>query len=117
MNVPFPAVRETTKTYLELTAVIEALKKLKEPCVVELYSDSKSMSLTPREKGLGMGLEEAGLDQIRQKACTERRPLGKRPAFAPDSSGPLSLGHGTQHQFPQQPLRPNGSGNPKSTKD
>ena len=32
---------ETTNNRMELTAVIEALKKLKEPCVVELYSDSK----------------------------------------------------------------------------
>ena len=31
---------ETTNNRMELTAVIEALKKLKEPCVVELYSDS-----------------------------------------------------------------------------
>ena len=33
--------RETTNNRMELTAVIEALKALKEPCTVELYSDSK----------------------------------------------------------------------------
>ena len=32
---------ETTNNRMELTAVIEALKLLKEPCAVELYSDSK----------------------------------------------------------------------------
>lgn len=32
---------ETTNNRMELTAVIEALQCLKEPCVVELYSDSK----------------------------------------------------------------------------
>ncbi|MBE7004803.1 MAG: ribonuclease HI [Ruminococcaceae bacterium] len=32
---------ETTNNRMELTAVIEALRLLKEPCVVELYSDSK----------------------------------------------------------------------------
>ncbi len=79
--------------------MIEALKKLKEPCVWNCIPTA-SMSLT-FGKGLGMGLEEAGLDQIRQKACTERRPL-KRLLPLPNSSGPLSLGQGTQHQFPQQ---------------
>ena len=32
---------ETTNNRMELTAVIEALGLLKEPCAVELYSDSK----------------------------------------------------------------------------
>ena len=32
--------KETTNNKMELTAVIEALKKLKKPCNVELYSDS-----------------------------------------------------------------------------
>jgi ribonuclease HI len=31
----------TTNNRMELTAVIEALRLLKEPCIVELYSDSK----------------------------------------------------------------------------
>ena len=31
----------TTNNRMELTAVIEALKLLKEPCQVDLYSDSK----------------------------------------------------------------------------
>jgi len=33
-------VKETTNNKMELTAAIEALKKLKEPCNVNLYSDS-----------------------------------------------------------------------------
>ena len=41
---------ETTNNRMELTAVIEALKKLKEPCVVELYSDSKYV-IDALEKG------------------------------------------------------------------
>ena len=32
---------DTTNNRMELTGVIEALSLLKEPCVVELYSDSK----------------------------------------------------------------------------
>ena len=31
----------TTNNRMELTAVLEALRRLKEPCTVELYSDSK----------------------------------------------------------------------------
>ena len=33
--------KSTTNNRMELTAVIEALRRLKEPCSVELYSDSK----------------------------------------------------------------------------
>ncbi len=33
--------RQTTNNRMELTAVISALEALKEPCAVELYSDSK----------------------------------------------------------------------------
>ncbi len=32
---------QTTNNRMELTAVIQALEQLKEPCAVELYSDSK----------------------------------------------------------------------------
>lgn len=32
---------ETTNNRMELTGVIEALRQLKEPCIVELWSDSK----------------------------------------------------------------------------
>lgn len=35
---------ETTNNKMELTAAIEALKALKEPCEVELYSDSKYLT-------------------------------------------------------------------------
>ena len=41
---------ETTNNRMELTGVIEALSLLKEPCVVELYSDSKYV-IDALEKG------------------------------------------------------------------
>lgn len=37
----FGGERETTNNRMELTAAIKALEALKEPCVVQLYSDSK----------------------------------------------------------------------------
>ena len=44
----------TTNNRMELTAVIRALEKLKEPCVVELYSDSKYV-IDALEKGWAWG--------------------------------------------------------------
>ena len=41
---------ETTNNRMELTAVIEALSLLKEPCIVELYADSKYV-IDSLEKG------------------------------------------------------------------
>ena len=41
---------ETTNNRMELTAVIEALSALKEPCAVDLYSDSK-YAIDALEKG------------------------------------------------------------------
>ena len=41
--------RETTNNRMEITAVIEGLKALKEPCEVEIYSDSAYTVNTFRE--------------------------------------------------------------------
>ena len=46
--------KETTNNRMELTAVIEGLKALKEPCIVELYSDSKYV-IDALEKGWAWG--------------------------------------------------------------
>lgn len=37
----FGGSRQTTNNRMELTAVVEALRALKEPCLIELYTDSK----------------------------------------------------------------------------
>ena len=50
---------ETTNNRMELTAVIEALKLLKEPCAVELYSDSKYV-IDALEKRWVYGCTEKG---------------------------------------------------------
>ena len=54
----------TTNNRMELTAVIAALSLLKEPCIVELYSDSKYV-IDALEKGWAQGLEKAGLGEER----------------------------------------------------
>ena len=50
---------ETTNNRMELTAVIEALQLLKEPCIVELYSDSKYV-IDALEKGWARSWQKRG---------------------------------------------------------
>ena len=49
----------TTNNRMELTGVITALKALKEPCIVELYSDSKYV-IDALEKGWARGWKARG---------------------------------------------------------
>ena len=64
--------KQTTNTRMELTAVISALQALKEPCEVELYSDSKYV-IDALEKGWAAGWQKKGW--IRSD---------KKPALNPD---------------------------------
>ena len=50
---------ETTNNRMELTAVLRALQKLKEPCAVELYSDSKYV-IDSLQKGWVWGWKNRG---------------------------------------------------------
>ena len=88
----------TTNNRMELLAVISALEQLKEPCAVELYSDSKYV-IDALEKGW-----------VRQKARPERGPVGAAAAADPDSRDALSLGPGPCGQSGQRALRPAGRG-------
>ncbi len=51
--------RATTNNRMELTAVIKGLEALKEPCIVELYSDSKYI-IDALEKGWAVGWRRRG---------------------------------------------------------
>ena len=62
----------TTNNRMELTAVIEGLKKLKEPCIVELYSDSKYV-IDALAKGWAWGWKKKGWVKS-----------DKKPALNPD---------------------------------
>ena len=62
----------TTNNRMELTAVIEGLKRLKEPCRVELYSDSKYV-IDALEKGWAVGWQKRGWIKS-----------DKKPALNPD---------------------------------
>ena len=62
----------TTNNRMELTAVIEGLKKLKEPCIVELYSYSKYV-IDALSKGWAWGWKKKGWVKS-----------DKKPALNPD---------------------------------
>ena len=62
----------TTNNRMELTAVIEALSALKEPCTVELWSDSKYV-IDALEKGWARGWKAKGWVKS-----------DKKPALNPD---------------------------------
>jgi ribonuclease HI len=63
---------ETTNNRMELTGVIAALSALKEPCVVELYSDSKYV-IDGLSKGWAAGWQKKGWIKS-----------DKKPALNPD---------------------------------
>ena len=64
--------RSTPPNRMELTAVIEGLKALKESCIVELYSDSKYV-IDALEKGWALSWREKGW-----------KKADKKPALNPD---------------------------------
>mgnify|MGYP003291050571 CR=1 FL=1 len=64
--------QNTTNNRMELTAVIKALQALKEPCTVELYSDSKYV-LDALQKGWAVSWRKKGWIKS-----------DKKPALNPD---------------------------------
>ena len=67
----------TTNNRMELTAVIMGLRALKEPCVVELYSDSKYVIA---------GLQKGWAESWRRRGWVKS---DKKPALNPDLWGEL----------------------------
>ena len=64
--------RNTTNNRMELTAVIRGLEALKEPCIVELYSDSKYV-IDALQKGWARSWQKRGWIKS-----------DKKPALNPD---------------------------------
>ena len=67
----------TTNNRMELTAVIKGLRALKEPCIVELYTDSKYVI---------DGLQKGWAESWRKKGWIKS---DKKPALNPDLWGEL----------------------------
>ncbi len=68
---------QTTNNRMELTGVISALSALKEPCIVELYSDSKYV-IDALGKGWAVSWRQKGW-----------KKADKKPALNPDLWGKL----------------------------
>ena len=81
----------TTNNRMELTAFIEALRQLKEPCEVRLCSDSQYV-INGLEKGWAKGWKRRGWKKIRRLPCPEPPTCGNRrwsrkPATRSPTSG------------------------------
>ena len=99
---------ETTNNRMELTAVIEALAALREPCEVVLTSDSKYVidALT-----LGGGrVARAGMAEGGQVSGFECGFMGAASFSGLAASDDLRLGKGARGASLQRALRPSGCG-------
>ena len=92
----------TTNNRMELTGVIMGLKALKEPCIVELYSDSKYV-IDALEKGWAWGWKKRGWIKS-----------DKKPALNPDLWEQL-LTLVSQHQVTYHWVKGHAQ-NPKNTR-
>ena len=99
----------TTNNRMELTAVIlgtsGAERALHRSAVFGLQVRHRRAG-----KGLGMGLEETKLGQVRQKARFKPRPLGSAAGADSKARAALPLGQGPRRESQKQPLRPAGRG-------
>ena len=94
--------QSTTNNRMELTAVIRGLSALKEPCAVELYSDSKYV-IDALEKGWAWGWKKRGWIKS-----------DKKPALNPDLWDQL-LTLVSQHQVTYHWVKGHAD-NPKNTR-
>ena len=89
----------TTNNRMELTAFIEALRQLKEPC----------------EEGLGQKLEAPGLEKSRWLPRPEPGSLGTGTGAGSPAQDHLCLGQGPRRPPGERTLRPAGRGPKQST--
>ena len=76
----------TTNNRMEMTALLEALRQLKEPCAIDLYSDSKYV-IDSLQKGWARGWRARGW-----------KKADKSPALNPDLWAPL-LAESEKHEI------------------
>ena len=82
----------TTNNRMELTAFIEALRQLKEPCEVRLCSDSQYVI--------------NGLEKVRRLPCPDPRPLGAGAGAGSPPQAHLRLGQRPRRPPGERTLRP-----------
>lgn len=86
---------DTTNNRMELTAVIEGLKALKEPCMVTVYSDSKYFC-DGVQKGWVYGWKKRGWKKSGRQTGAQPRSVGRAAHPAGPPSGGDRLGQGTR---------------------
>ncbi len=79
----------TTNNRMELTAVIEGLRALKESCQVEIITDSEYVKLDSQ-------LEAEQLDDIHQEAGSEPRFVGRARSPGRRAPRPMGLDQGSR---------------------
>ena len=77
--------------------MIEGLKALKEPCIVELYSDSKYV-IDALEKGWAVGWQKRGWVKSDKKPALNTRPLGGAAGSVREAHREPPLGKGPRLQ-------------------
>ena len=83
----------TTNNRMELTGLLEALRQLKEPCDIDLYSDSQYV-INGLEKGWAKGWKRRGW----REAC-DPLPLAERPRRPPRKRALRPLGRGAKQKI------------------
>ena len=104
----------TTNNRMELTAFIEALRQLKEPCEVRLCSDSQYV-INGLLKGWAKKLAAPGLEKSRWLPRPEPGSLGTGTGAGSPAQDHLCLGQGPRRPPGERTLRPAGRGPKQST--
>ena len=103
----------TTNNRMELTAFIEALRQLKEPCEVRLCSDSQYVINGLQKAGPKTGSAGAGKKQM--APLPEPGSLGTGTGAGSPAQDHLCLGQGPRRPPGERTLRPAGRGPKQST--
>ena len=104
----------TTNNRMELTAFIEALRQLKEPCEVRLCSDSQYV-INGLQKGWAKNWQRRGWKKSRWLPRPEPGPLGTGTGAGSPAQDHLRLGQGPRRPPGERTLRPAGRGPKQST--
>lgn len=93
----------TTNNRMELFAVIQGLNQLKEPCIVNLYSDSAYV-VNAITQGWAGRLAKKNVEN-RQRRSQKHRPLENSANQARTARREIYQSQGARRQRVQQPLR------------
>ena len=99
----------TTNNRMEMTALLEALRQLKEPCAIDLYSDSKYV-IDSLQKGWARGWRARGWKKADKSPGPEPRPVGPAAGREREARDHLPLAERPRRPPRERALRPDGRG-------